>query len=109
LSGSEKTLAELDSGIPRLHSTPVLRPYCPPRLMESVLVRLREALSERGEVSTIDGIRVKFERGWGGVRASNTEPVLSMRFEGETEADAQHYQTLVFDILREFPEIKLEE
>lgn len=109
LSNSDKTLAELDNTIPRLHSTAVFRPHCPPHLMPVVLQRLQEALAASGEVSNIDGIRVRFEKGWGGVRASNTEPVLSMRFEGATEADAQRYQDTVFDILREFPEIKLEE
>jgi len=38
-----------------------------------------------GNISTIDGIRVEFTDGWGLCRASNTTPVLVLRFEAETE------------------------
>jgi phosphomannomutase/phosphoglucomutase len=36
-------------------------------------------------VISVDGVRVRFEHGWGLVRASNTQPVLVMRFEAESE------------------------
>jgi phosphomannomutase len=68
--------------------------------MPQVMATMHEKLPALGEVNTIDGLRVQFERGWGLIRTSNTEPVLSMRFEGETEADAHHYRDLFFDILR---------
>ena len=37
------------------------------------------------KIIDIDGIRVEFEKGWGLLRASNTSPVLVLRFEAETE------------------------
>ena len=40
---------------------------------------------EGAKVSTIDGIRADFEDGWGLVRASNTTPILVVRFDGESE------------------------
>ena len=43
------------------------------------------ANSENFECSTIDGVRIKFEDGWGLVRASNTQPVIVCRFEAKTE------------------------
>ena len=43
-------------------------------------------------MSTIDGIRVDYKDGWGLVRASNTTPVLVLRFEGESKAVLQRIQ-----------------
>ncbi len=43
----------------------------------------------------VDGVRVKFNHGWGLVRASNTQPVLVMRFEAESQADLERYKALV--------------
>jgi phosphomannomutase/phosphoglucomutase len=47
-----------------------------------------------GEITQIDGIRVDFDNGWGLIRPSNTSPVLSLRFEADTETDLQQIQTL---------------
>jgi phosphomannomutase len=54
---------------------------------------------------TVDGIRLNFDRGWGVLRASNTEPVLSLRFEGETADDAFAYRDLFAEALAHFPEV----
>ena len=40
---------------------------------------------QRGKVNTLDGVRVDFSEGWGLLRASNTNPVLTARFEAENE------------------------
>ena len=46
---------------------------------------LNSAHFENAQVATIDGLRVEFERGWGLVRASNTTPVLVLRFEADND------------------------
>ena len=74
-----------------------------------MIAAVKAALEGQGEVTSIDGVRVRFERGWGLLRASNTEPVLSMRFEGETDADAFGYRDLFFAELRKFPEVDLQQ
>jgi len=56
-------------------------------------------LQEKGlfndaDVSTIDGVRADFENGWGLMRASNTTPMLVLRFAGEDEAAMTHIQEL---------------
>ena len=57
------------------------------------LVRqLQKAQFATGKVSTIDGIRVDYPDGWGLVRASNTTPVLVLRFEGQSQAVLQRIQ-----------------
>lgn len=49
----------------------------------------QNAQFENAEIITIDGVRVNFDKGWGLVRASNTVPGLTLRFEAETEADLE--------------------
>jgi phosphomannomutase len=100
-------LSLLNAKIPTLYSTPEYRPHCPDDLKDTVIAAVKAALEGQGEVTSIDGIRVRFDRGWGLLRASNTEPVLSMRFEGETDADAIGYRDLFFTELRSFPQIEL--
>jgi len=45
----------------------------------------------------VDGVRVRFEDGWGLLRASNTQPVLVLRFEALTEKRLQEIKKLVED------------
>ena len=49
----------------------------------------------------MDGVRVLFEHGWGLLRASNTQPVLVMRFEAESEDWLQKYREEVEAVLEE--------
>jgi phosphomannomutase/phosphoglucomutase len=52
------------------------------------------------EVNTLDGLRVEYPHGWGLVRASNTGPALSLRFEADTEAHLANIQARFRDALR---------
>lgn len=108
LGRRDQPLSALNDALPRLYSTPVYRPHCPPELMPGVLARVGEAFADH-DIVTVDGLRISFAQGWAGVRTSNTEPVLSLRFEGATEADALAYREAVFAVLREFPAIDLTE
>jgi phosphomannomutase/phosphoglucomutase len=100
-------LSMLNAKIPTLFSTPEYRPRCPDDLKDEVIAAVKAALEGQGEVVSMDGIRVRFDRGWGLLRASNTEPVLSMRFEGETDADALNYRDMFFEEVRKFPQVEL--
>ncbi len=55
---------------------------------------------EGGEVGTIDGLRVDFADGFGLIRASNTTPVLVLRFEGHTPEALQRIQAQFMQVLR---------
>ncbi len=107
LGASDQALSALNASIPTLYSTPEYRPHCPDDAKEMVIAGVKAALADRGEVVDVDGVRVKFASGWGLLRASNTEPVLSLRFEGVTEADALAYRDLFFEQLRAFPQVKM--
>jgi len=61
-----------------------------------------------GNVSTLDGLRVDFEDGWGLVRASNTTPALTARFEGRDKAALQRIVALFRKTLQDIePKLKL--
>jgi phosphomannomutase / phosphoglucomutase len=105
IAATGQSLSALDDGLPRLYSTPEYRPHCPDEDKAAVIQAVAEKLADRGEVETVDGLRIRFERGWGLLRASNTEPVLSLRFEGESEADALEYRDLFAAALTEFPQV----
>jgi phosphomannomutase / phosphoglucomutase len=106
IADSGQTISQLNAGLPTLYSTPEYRPHCPDELKAEVIAGVGKALEGKGEIVDVDGVRVRFERGWGLLRASNTEPVLSLRFEGETEADALAYRDLFANALRQYPQVE---
>lgn len=77
---SGRPLSELTAGLGRYKVTPDLRLPCDLRQARYLLMRLREFFaSER--LSTLDGVKVYFDDGWGLLRASVTEPAVTLRFE----------------------------
>jgi phosphomannomutase / phosphoglucomutase len=90
---SGKPLSAQMEGIPKLVSTPEIRVDCPDEVKFDVVAKLAEEYRKQRHIVEIDGVRVPFEHGWGLVRASNTQPVLVMRFEAENEQFLQEYQT----------------
>ena len=67
--------------LPRTVTTPEIRFDCPDEIKFDVVARVAAELRARHKTLDVDGVRVIFPRGWGLVRASNTQPVLVMRFE----------------------------
>ena len=64
-----------------------------------IVQRVKAFFKGKREINDIDGMRVKFEHGWGLLRASNTQPVLVMRFEAETPGQLAAYRKEVEDAL----------
>ena len=79
-------------GIPKTVSTPELRLDCPDETKFSVVEKVRTHFQGLYDVNDVDGARINFGRGWGLLRASNTQPVLVMRFEAENEELLRQYQ-----------------
>jgi len=86
LSREEGGLAALTAGIPDVLVTPEIRVDCPDDKKFEIVKLLQAEFKKRKDVSVIDidGARVHYASGWGLVRASNTQPVLVMRFEADT-------------------------
>ena len=57
--------------------------------------RAQEFFAARYEAVTVDGVRVVFPDGWGLVRASNTQPLLVLRFEARTKERLAEIEALV--------------
>ena len=90
--------SDLLADVPKTVTTPEIRIDCPDDEKFGVIKKLKETVKagdEVKEVITIDGLRVIFEGGWGLVRASNTQPVLVMRFEATTEELLAEYKNFL--------------
>jgi len=91
LANDPRPLAEMLADVPKTFSTPEIRVDCPDAIKFDIVKAVTAKYKERGlDVLDIDGARITFEKGgaptWGLVRASNTGPVLVLRFEAGTEA-----------------------
>jgi phosphomannomutase / phosphoglucomutase len=85
LSKTDKKLSELLSDLPPTFSTPELRVPCDDEQKFAVVQKIAEEFARTNEVITTDGARILFENGWGLVRASNTQAILVLRFEADSE------------------------
>ena len=85
LSQTDKPLSELLADLPQTFSTPELRVDCPDDKKFDVVQKVADHFAETHEVITIDGARILFEHGWGLVRASNTQALLVLRFEADSD------------------------
>lgn len=94
MSRTSGPFSSLLSDLPPTISTPELRVDCAEEIKFKVSAAAQKAFADF-PVSTIDGVRIEFPHGWGLIRASNTQPVLVLRFEADTEARLAEYQTLV--------------
>ncbi|ABM95097.1 MULTISPECIES: phosphomannomutase/phosphoglucomutase [Methylibium] len=97
-----KDPSKLLNALPTSYSTPELNVPCAEGEHHEVVARLREVAKFPGasEVITIDGLRAEFKDGFGLVRASNTTPVLVLRFEGHTAAALERIQAQFMAALR---------
>jgi len=108
LSNTEKTLSELKSVIPKYISTPEIRLEAESDEKKFEIARMAEDyFSKNYDCITVDGVRVKFKEGWGLVRASNTQPVIVCRFEGDTIDNMNKIQSIILDKLKEFGNLKI--
>jgi phosphomannomutase/phosphoglucomutase len=92
------------------HSTPELKAPCPDDKKFALIDELARDLRARYETIDIDGARVLFPGGgWGLVRASNTNPYLTLRFEGPSEAQIAEMKRVIYGALERYPYVTLPE
>jgi phosphomannomutase/phosphoglucomutase len=102
LGRSKKTMGELLADVPRTYVTPELRVDCPDAIKFDVVAKVLSRYRGRYEVIDVDGARILFGDGaWGLVRASNTGPVLVLRFEAKTEARRDELRAEVETVVAE--------
>jgi phosphomannomutase/phosphoglucomutase len=95
MSLRDQSLDDMLSSLPRLSSTPEIKITVTEDSKFTLVERLiKEGDFASGEKTTIDGLRVDFAKGWGLIRASNTAPALTLRFEADSDNGVDQLKTL---------------
>ena len=103
LSNNDKKVSELLDGINNYYSTEELKFKSKDETKFEIVEKVKEyALSKGYDCNMIDGVRVTFDDGWALVRASNTGPNLTARFEAQTEEKLEAYQKEFVDLIEEY-------
>jgi len=108
LSNTDKKLSELLSDVPKYFSTPEIRVETESdKIKFEIAEKAKQYFSDNYEVIDVDGVRVLFGDGWGLVRASNTQPVLVLRFEARTKKRLEEIKDIVIKKLKDFGNLSI--
>ena len=105
ISKSDSTIAQIFAEIPKLVATPEIVLSAPDELKFKMIDEMTASLQSDYEVVTVDGARVNFADGWGLVRASNTQPAVTLRFEAYTREQIASYMRIFEALLDRYPQI----
>jgi len=106
VADSKMKLSELIDDIPYFLSTPEIRVDCSDDTKFDVVDDIAKSFKKNYETIDIDGARVLFGDGWGLVRASNTQPVLVLRFEAKAEKRLKEIISIFKRKLQQYPDVK---
>ncbi len=85
LSKTDQPLSAMLADLPKTFSTPELRIDCPDEIKFDVVQQIGDHFARDHKVIAVDGARIIFAHGWGIVRASNTQAILVLRFEADSQ------------------------
>jgi phosphomannomutase / phosphoglucomutase len=103
LSRSDKPMSEYLDALPKFVSTPEIRLHAESdQIKFDIAEKAFNYFSKNYDCITVDGVRIRFDEGWGLVRASNTQPVIVMRFEANNAETLEKYKSLVMNKLSEY-------
>jgi phosphomannomutase/phosphoglucomutase len=107
LAGGTQRLSALVDALPqaRFVSTPEIRLDCSDAAKFAIVESVRDHFRALRDVNDVDGVRIQFGDGWGLVRASNTQPVLVVRFEAASQARLKEIASEVYAVLASHPEV----
>jgi phosphomannomutase/phosphoglucomutase len=105
VSKSDKPLSELLSDLPVYESTPEIRIECDDERKFEVVEKVRDHFKKTHDVIDVDGARIKFADGWGLLRASNTQPVLVLRFEARTKESLSSIRSEIAEVLGQYTDV----
>ena len=84
LGRGNRTLARLHDELPHYYPTEEMRVACPDEKKFDVMKQITAAALKEHKAITVDGVRILYDGGWGLIRASNTQPVIALRCEGNS-------------------------
>lgn len=105
ISKTGKNVQELLAGLPAAYNTPEIRIDTTEEKKVLIVEKVKEAFSKPSDdykVNLIDGIRISFKEGWALARASNTQPVLVVRFESNTPEGLKKIEKSVMDVVNKY-------
>jgi phosphomannomutase/phosphoglucomutase len=102
LSNTTKSLSSLADEIPSYFTTPEIRIDCPDAKKFELVREVKEVFKKSHSIIDVDGVRVSFPEGWGLLRASNTQPVLVLRFEAKTESALESIRKTFQELLSRY-------
>ena len=105
VSKSDLSLSEMLADYPKYENTPEIRVECADEKKFDVVSKVAEHFKRTNEVNDVDGARVDFEKGWGLIRASNTQPVLVLRFEADDKDSLEEIRRAFADALADHIDI----
>jgi phosphomannomutase/phosphoglucomutase len=101
VANSDEPLSAQLADLPPTFATPEIRVDCADSAKFGIVSAVRTKFQKHYDVIAIDGARINFGKGWGLVRASNTQPVLVLRFEAQSPELLTEYRKLVEDAVSE--------
>lgn len=99
LSRSDKKISEMFSDLPQTYNTPEIRIYASDEVKFKIVEDVKKELAQKYPVIDVDGVRAIFPKGWGLVRASNTQEAMVLRFEADTEEDLKDIEDEVKQVV----------
>ena len=101
LSQSGGKISTLLADIPKVYSTPEIRVDCPDDKKAKVVEKIKKHYKNNAGLIDIDGVRIPFPDGWALVRASNTQPVIVVRFEASSGESLQKIRREIESLLKD--------
>ena len=109
MSRTEDSMSDKMATLPKYYSTPEMRlNISDDKTKFEIVEKAIEYFTNNYDCDTIDGVRIQYGDGWGLVRASNTQPVIVVRFEAKTEERLAEIKDEVIGKLMEYGEIQLD-
>lgn len=108
-TATDQPFSTLLADAPPLVASPEIRIACPDERKFAVVEAVRDFFAARYTVNDIDGARVNFGDGWGLIRASNTGPALTLRFEAQSAERLREIEELFRAVLARFPEVRFDQ
>ncbi len=106
IAKSGKNIPELLAGLPHAFNTPEIRVDTTEEKKVLIVEKLKEKFNDKSgthyTLNLLDGVRVSFKDGWALARASNTQPVLVLRYESTTQAGLDRIRTQFEEVVHKF-------
>ncbi|MDH5509806.1 MAG: phosphomannomutase/phosphoglucomutase [Nitrospinota bacterium] len=103
MAGEKEKVSQYLAGLPKLFNTPEIRVDCPDDVKFDLIKDITAHFKKTNKVVDIDGARINFGDGWGLIRASNTQPVLVLRFEANSKATLARIKKVIYKKLVTYP------